>query len=399
MIKKLILFLALTLSVHAVPPSHYARYLVISGGGARGIVLLGAFETLLEIPQFFPHVECIVGSSVGAVTGAFLASGISSAQLAELETAHFPSILGKKPIWNSGTKATHFMRQHIKWAIQERLDETPDFIHRLNLMPDYDLMLYEELLRNLDPDLSIERTRITFEMLDLLHRLDSAHFKGLGITVTCINVPASHACLTLTAANAPRLDIAAACRASISLPLFLDPVELSLNDFNINNLPKELHKPTLVCVDGGWLNNTPVKSLEEMVNPPGGLTQVRQEAWVFVYEAPLKAGERSIFDPLRPLPSLNFFEKFMTDQFVPFFGKFDHLPSSTKKQYQDLVYLKQNYPYSNIISFPVDLSVMNFDDAAKKHVHYSQLGRDVILGQLHRQSDEEKTSKQQPASA
>lgn len=387
MIKKLILFLTLTISAHAVSPPHYARYLVISGGGARGIVLLGAFETLLEIPQFFPHVECIVGSSVGAVTGAFLASGISSAQLAQLETAHFPSILGKKPIWNSGKAATLFMRQHIKWAIQEKLDETPDFIHRLSLLPDHDLMLYEELLSNLDPDLHIQNTQITFEMLDLLHRLDPAHFKALGITVTCINVPASHACLTLTAENAPRLDIATACRASISLPLFLNPVELSIDLFNTDNLPIELHKPKLVCVDGGWLNNTPVKSLEEMVYPPGGLAQVRQETWVFVYEEPLKANERSIFDPLRSLPSLSFFEKFMTDQFVPFFGQFDHLPSSTKKHYQDLVYLKQNYPYSNIISFPIDLSVMDFDDAAKKHAHYSQLGRDIILNQLHRQSD------------
>ena len=58
--------------------------LALSGGGAAGLAHIGVLETLAEhgIP-----VRAVVGSSIGAEIGAFMASGMPLAELVELATA------------------------------------------------------------------------------------------------------------------------------------------------------------------------------------------------------------------------------------------------------------------------------------------------------------------------
>lgn len=55
--------------------------LALCGGGSRGAVEVGFYRALLELRV---AIDCVVGSSIGAVNGAFIAAGVPAAQLVDL---------------------------------------------------------------------------------------------------------------------------------------------------------------------------------------------------------------------------------------------------------------------------------------------------------------------------
>ena len=70
----LLLTLACSVLVHAAERPKVA--LVLSGGGARGIAHIGVLKVLEEarVP-----VDCVVGTSMGAIVGGAAATGMSAA--------------------------------------------------------------------------------------------------------------------------------------------------------------------------------------------------------------------------------------------------------------------------------------------------------------------------------
>ena len=69
--------------------------LVLSGGAARGAAHAGVLEALeqLQVP-----VDCIVGTSMGAVIGGLYASGMTPAEIrSELLSADWPDLFNDRP--------------------------------------------------------------------------------------------------------------------------------------------------------------------------------------------------------------------------------------------------------------------------------------------------------------
>jgi NTE family protein len=69
---------ALAPSSAAAPPRRPRICLVLSGGGARGMAHIGVLKVLEELKV---PIDCIAGSSMGAVVGGLYASGMSAAQI------------------------------------------------------------------------------------------------------------------------------------------------------------------------------------------------------------------------------------------------------------------------------------------------------------------------------
>jgi len=66
------------LEAQTPPPVRPRICLVLSGGGARGMAHIGVLKVLedLKIP-----IDCIAGTSMGAIVGGLYASGMTAAQI------------------------------------------------------------------------------------------------------------------------------------------------------------------------------------------------------------------------------------------------------------------------------------------------------------------------------
>jgi len=72
--------LLLLLAGGAAPPSRPRICLALSGGGSRGVAHVAVLEVLEE--ERVP-IDCIAGTSMGAIVGGLYASGLSTAQIRE----------------------------------------------------------------------------------------------------------------------------------------------------------------------------------------------------------------------------------------------------------------------------------------------------------------------------
>src|ERR1700744_3440031 len=63
---------------YAAEPNRPRVCLVLSGGGARGIAHVGVIKALEEMHV---PIDCIAGTSMGAVVGGLYASGMTAAQI------------------------------------------------------------------------------------------------------------------------------------------------------------------------------------------------------------------------------------------------------------------------------------------------------------------------------
>ena len=89
----LLLTLACSVLVHAAERPKVA--LVLSGGGARGIAHIGVLKVLEEarVP-----VDCVVGTSMGAIVGGAAATGMSAGEMQQrVEGADWDYLFGDKP--------------------------------------------------------------------------------------------------------------------------------------------------------------------------------------------------------------------------------------------------------------------------------------------------------------
>ncbi|MFO1392039.1 MAG: patatin-like phospholipase family protein [Agitococcus sp.] len=93
--KKLLTAAILTLSTIAQAVERPKVALVLSGGGARGIAHIGVLKVLQDAKV---PVDCVVGTSMGAIVGGAMATGMSPQKMEqEVLTADWDHIFGDKP--------------------------------------------------------------------------------------------------------------------------------------------------------------------------------------------------------------------------------------------------------------------------------------------------------------
>ena len=86
--------------------------LVLGGGGAKGAAHVGVLDVLdeLRIP-----VDCIIGTSMGALVGGTYASGMSADELdTAIRSISWQDTLGRRGFRSAGADAPQARRQHVQ---------------------------------------------------------------------------------------------------------------------------------------------------------------------------------------------------------------------------------------------------------------------------------------------
>jgi len=212
--------------------------LVFSGGGVKGTVYPGAYAALKET-GVFDDVKEIAGSSAGAFTAALLAVGMPTSEFhSESTKINFADLLGDLTNNSWFTKDGKPMYDYLHKAIK-RLVLT--FLSNETLDESHDCWALLQALKQTDTDYGP-----TFSDLDLLVRLWPNRFKRL--TITAVKEDGGDLKI-FNCHDTPNIEIALACRASGSLPVFLTPVEIEGVNY----------------VDGGLHENIPTESFD--LNP------------------------------------------------------------------------------------------------------------------------------------
>ena len=206
--------------------------LVFEGGGVKGVGLAGAFGYLDE-QGFKP--QRIAGTSAGAITAALVAAGYSGAEMRSLvlEEMKFKSFEdgGRWPVSQALELAAHkglHPGKYFESWMRERLEQKgiTKFGQLRDTTDGGDPAQYR---------LQVIASDITEQRMLVLPR-DAKEHLGL---------------------DPDELEIAAAVRMSMSIPIFFDPV--------VYNDPRNPHDQRLI-VDGGLLSNFPVWLFD---SPPG----------------------------------------------------------------------------------------------------------------------------------
>lgn len=326
------------------------RNIVISGGGAKGAVLPAAFRTLYkEAPKLMRKVDSVAGSSVGAISASLLATGISRETLQEIGGADFEKLLGSNLIQKSGRNLTSFIRQCIRINILLQLSRlSPE--QKSKFMNSNPKMASRILSALIEP--SVQKARITFEMLAYLREIDPDHFKDLYVTASSKEGDQ----IIFSAEKTPQNDIALACRASASIPVVFKPVRV-----NVQGEEKVLY-------DGALIDNVPVKIFEEKGQPAN-------QTMVFVYEKPIRPGAVSLFDGSNRTPPYiaGRTSRFIRDRLMPFITGIRLTKDYTEAKAEILQNVKERYPHT--VSFGTDLKTIAFREAAKRPEKHAKIGK------------------------
>ncbi|HAJ27047.1 MAG TPA: hypothetical protein DCG53_07360, partial [Syntrophus sp. (in: bacteria)] len=225
--------------------------LVLSGGGARGIAHIGVLKVLesMRVP-----IDCIAGTSMGAIVGGLYAAGASPADLEKLVTS-IP--------WN---EAFTDKQTADKLSFRRKEDRYADKID-LNLgIRDGRLNTSRGLVQGQNLNLLLK------EML--LHTADVKDFDRLHIPFRAVAADIETGQAVVIGAG----DLSEAIRASMSIPGIFAPMEINgrmLVDGGIaNNLPVDVVRgmgaDILIVVDIG----TPLRTREGLNSPTSITAQV-----------------------------------------------------------------------------------------------------------------------------
>ncbi|MGV2431877.1 MAG UNVERIFIED_CONTAM: patatin-like phospholipase family protein [Rickettsiaceae bacterium] len=104
-------------------------FLTFSGGGAKGAIYSGVFDSLAD-NGVMKQVKSIAGSSAGAITAAFIATGMSPKEFHKLSAkTNFENLLhsnGKKLLKNDGLPLLNFLRTNIKDTVRKFIEDLDD---------------------------------------------------------------------------------------------------------------------------------------------------------------------------------------------------------------------------------------------------------------------------------
>ncbi len=215
------------------------EYIAFSGGGAKGAIYSGVYAALKKA-DLLDNVKAVAGSSAGAITAAIVAFWTKPERFEEIsKNTNLQDLLGQK-----GFSAGVVQLNKDGKSLYDLLDKTikdnvGDFLQRS------DIKIVQD-----DEDLNKLRERhksdgkIYFRDLALLRKYDPVNYKDL--MVTAVEKDAGR--LTIfSSLDTPDVEIALACRASASIPLVFEPVEINGKKY----------------VDGGYLDNIPTKYFKD----------------------------------------------------------------------------------------------------------------------------------------
>lgn len=398
-----------------IQPSAPIKNLVISGGGAKGVMLPGVFKAfeehfIKEGLSFRDSLETIVGSSVGALAAVVTASGMSSSDLINAaKHQDFKALLGDGvgPFYKDGIPLLCYLKKHIQSAIQKQLlamgrtentDVTAFVMEHLkkngkNYPQEKINTLALEMCRVFDTidNENPEKVSVTFSMMRTLRELNPLVFKDLTVTATCQENGKTY---YFNEENTPNLDIAIAARASASLPVILKPVEIPQN-LLLPGYPKEGNTSALYFVDGGYLNNIPVNAVHHKQNHPAarGIHGQNLQTLAIVFEDSSRSEsepssfhnvivkEHALYD------SSSITERLTRDVFAKFFGGINTDEQNTilkEKQLEEirLIYTERSIPLAS------SLTSQDFDQAKKDRDQYTQKGYRVAKAYLENHDSE-----------
>jgi predicted acylesterase/phospholipase RssA len=229
------------------------EYLVIGGGGLKYGAQVGAIAAL-ELAGLLPGIKTIAGCSLGAITSALLAAGCNTKELHTIMSSfNLSKLMGKrtpyKPFQQSGEPIYALVNNEIKKKILSFFDL---YISSLKYLAPQDKIFISNLLSRC----RLPSGTVHFSDLTKLNKLYPRTFKKLVVTVIdSKGNPKELADYTRLSdhifanlgldASARDLDIAHACRASVSLPVLLKPIKIG----------KEFY------YDGGIYNNVPYDAI------------------------------------------------------------------------------------------------------------------------------------------
>src|SRR5262245_38997803 len=229
------------------PPARPRIGLVLSGGGARGAAHIGVLQVLEELHV---PVDCIAGTSMGAIVGGLYAYGLSPARIEQVMTRQ-----GMDRDW------PHLLRDgeaFVNWPLR-RKEEAHTYLARARLgFRDFSVRLPKGMVQGQNLE-----TELRFLVVEA-HDLHS--FDDLPIPYRCTGVDVHTGELVVL----DRGNLADAMRASMSLPGVFAPAVVGgheLIDGGIaNNVPIDVARAmgadVLIVVDIG----TPIDTEKAMAN-------------------------------------------------------------------------------------------------------------------------------------
>jgi len=203
------------------------KYLVLKGGGIRGIAYTGALK-VLEDKHITQDIERVAGTSVGAITGTLFALGYNADQMQEIMLGlDISSFNDGEWFFIGGQKR---VRKNYGWYKGKRLEQWVG--------------------RHIKTQTGDEQT--TFMQLHHLAQTNKK-YKDLYITATNLTKQRTE---VFSWESYPDMPIKTAVKASAAIPLYFGAVFIdSLG--NIINQPKK-NVNYNVYVDGGLLANYPI---------------------------------------------------------------------------------------------------------------------------------------------
>lgn len=269
------------------------KRLVFSGGGAKGVVYPGAYQALVET-GVFQDVDEVAGVSVGSITAAFIAMGISPKRFRQLTNIDFTQLMGNRVgkvfghnakgvrfFTKDGRHLLEFIRKGIIEAIQSFREEVVKIENFLDSHPEV-----KTVLDKLDTDSPV----FTFRDLAILNQIAPKGFKKL----TMIGAIAPHCELQIFNDHlTPDVEVALACRASSSIPGIFEPVTIQIGS----------EKKTII--DGGVFDNLPTQYFETDGSDECTLKNMKAQTLVFAFGEGVRHDNTAVFHAIhgnRPRP-------------------------------------------------------------------------------------------------
>lgn len=215
--------------------------IVCSGGGAKGVVYAGAYRAMVD-SGVFNGVQQLSGASAGAITASLMAVGMPTTLFRDrLLNTNLKQLMGErvrnptegsvKFITKDGKPLETFIRENIIDTLKGELEK-----QSYEKSSDFEFQALRSRI------LEEEQPKITFADLAVLHRAFPQQFKQL--TIPAVRFPGGELQIFNNQLT-PEVEIAKACRASASIPIVLEPVEIEING--------EKQR----FVDGGLFDNLP----------------------------------------------------------------------------------------------------------------------------------------------
>lgn len=224
-VKNILFILLITLIVHTANAQRVG--VVLSGGGAKGAAHIGVLKALEE--EGIP-IDYIVGTSMGAIVGAFYSAGYSPEEIEEII---------RNPVFSNWVNGTNSERYHYNYTrAQDNASWfTFDLLLDKSAGPTVNTPLANDLIINF----------ILNEYLAQASQRAEDRFDGLFVPYRAVAADL----FTQTAIPIDSGSVMQAARSSMAVPLFYRPIKVA-NKY---------------LFDGGIYNNFPVDVMEETFEP------------------------------------------------------------------------------------------------------------------------------------